>query len=398
MPSPPTKSIASYFIKPVASTSSPKRAASSSPKANSSKPLPDPATSPDPLEPPVKKAKTLTGSAATSTSFPSLQSYLNTYGFSALSGVAPVFAKTLPHATSKLSIPKATSRAELRASIKEQAEVFPLLQLELETMGEDWLLALQDEITKPYFLSVRLENDIAVKRLTGSQLKEFIVEEQKTKKVFPPGEHAASSLNPVMLTQTTAKDIYSWSRLCHLKDVRVVIIGQDPYHDDGQAHGLAFSVVAPMKPPPSLRNIYKQMATDIDGFVAPIHGDLTEWAKHGVLLLNTSLSVRAHEAGSHSKRGWEQFTAAVLKVVVDRQSPESAGRGVCFMAWGAHAAKMIAGTDEKKHLILRSAHPSPLSASRGFLGNGHFKKSNEWLEQRYGDKGGIDWKSLGGAK
>ncbi|WRT70579.1 uracil-DNA glycosylase [Kwoniella shivajii] len=291
------------------------------------------------------------------------------------SKVADIFTKPNLTAspTNKLPIVRSKTREDLRARIAEKPDWINKLSLEIDTMGEDWLLALQDELTKSYFLN----------------LKEFITNEQKTKKVFPPAE-----------------DIYSWSRLCPLKDIRVVIIGQDPYHDDGQAHGLAFSVRKGVRVPPSLRNMYKEMHDEIPGFVIPKHGDLTEWAKHGVLLLNTSLTVRAHEAGSHANKGWDTFTAAVLKVVTSRLSPGPSiasavgekvpgGNGVVFMAWGAHAAKMCAGVDNKKHLILKSAHPSPLSASRGFLGNNHFKKANEWLQLKYGPQGGIDWEALG---
>ncbi|ODN99426.1 uracil-DNA glycosylase [Cryptococcus wingfieldii CBS 7118] len=269
---------------------------------------------------------------------------------------------------------KFDSVADVREAVRGTS--LPLLELETKSMGEDWFLALQQEFTKPYFL----------------KLKEFVTTEQRTKKVFPPG---------MSRDEYTRQDIYSWSTLCPLKDVRVVIIGQDPYHDDGQAHGLAFSVRQGVKIPPSLRNIYKEMTNEIPGWVSPTHGDLTEWAKHGVLLLNTSLTVRAHTAGSHSKAGWDQFTAAVLKVVTDRLAPTSGegsgANGVVFMAWGAHAAKMCAGVDSKKHLILKSAHPSPLSASRGYFGNNHFNLANEWLEERYGAGGGIDWKALGAA-
>ncbi|WVR08620.1 uracil-DNA glycosylase [Kwoniella sp. DSM 27419] len=318
--------------------------------------------------------------------------------------VAEIFAKSTTTTPVKLgaSNTKCKTREELRARIAENPKWASELQLELDTLGEDWLLALQDEFTKGYFLSLR----------------NFVTTEQRTKKVFPPAE-----------------DIYSWSRYCPLKDVRVVIIGQDPYHDDGQAHGLAFSVRKGVRIPPSLRNIYKEMHDEYPDFTIPKHGDLTEWAKHGVLLLNTSLTVRAHEAGSHANKGWDQFTAAVLKVVTSRLAASSSGgtpsifslaaaksgkeegkeeshggtelkqtahgpevvggKGVVFMAWGAHAAKMCAGVDQKKHLILKSAHPSPLSASRGFFGNNHFKKANDWLVQRYGPGGGIDWKAFG---
>ncbi|RSH85182.1 uracil DNA glycosylase [Saitozyma podzolica] len=283
--------------------------------------------------------------------------------------VAEVFTKVTKPADGKaLSLPRGSSREELRAALAEHPHTAQLLNMELNTLGEDWLVALQGELTKPYFLS----------------LKEFVTGEQERRKVFPP-----------------IADVYSWSRLCPLKDIRVVIVGQDPYHDDGQAHGLAFSVRRGVRIPPSLRNIYKQMADDVPGFKIPTHGDLSEWAKHGVLLLNTSLTVRAHEAASHSNKGWEQFTAAVLRVVTSRLAPVGdehvpGANGVCFMAWGAHAQKMCAGVDGKKHLVLKSAHPSPLAAHRGFFGNGHFQKANEWLRERYGPDGGIDWAALGG--
>ncbi|WVW80956.1 uracil-DNA glycosylase [Kwoniella bestiolae CBS 10118] len=290
--------------------------------------------------------------------------------------VADIFLKPSPSKLSSssgtLPIVRSKTREELRERISAKPDWANKLKLEVDTMGEDWLMALQDELTKSYFLN----------------LKEFVTTEQKTKKVFPPAE-----------------DIYSWSRFCPLKDIRVVIIGQDPYHDDGQAHGLAFSVRKGVRIPPSLRNMYKEMHDEIPEFVIPKHGDLTEWAKHGVLLLNTSLTVRAHEAGSHANKGWDTFTAAVLKVVTSRLAPGPStisstdkvpgAKGVVFMAWGAHAAKMCAGVDKTKHLILKSAHPSPLSASRGFFGNNHFKKANEWLELKYGPEGGIDWKALG---
>ncbi|KAI9633596.1 putative uracil DNA N-glycosylase [Dioszegia hungarica] len=274
---------------------------------------------------------------------------------------ADVFTKAASLKSAKVHLPRAESREELRKALAEHPDKLALLITELDTMGEDWLLALQEELIKPYFTS----------------LKEFVTAEQAKKKVFPP-----------------ADEIYSWSTLCPLKDVKVVIIGQDPYH------GLAFSVRKGVRIPPSLRNIYKELGDAIPGFVIPKHGDLTEWAKHGVLLLNTSLTVRAHEAGSHSKKGWEEFTAAVLRVVTSRLSPVggehlAGANGVCFMAWGAHAQKMCAGVDTKKHLVLKSVHPSPLSASRGFFGNGNFVRANEWLRERYGPDGGIDWASLG---
>ncbi|GHJ86227.1 hypothetical protein NliqN6_2629 [Naganishia liquefaciens] len=239
-----------------------------------------------------------------------------------------------------------------------------LLAMEIETMGDDWFVALRGEFIKPYF----------------RELKKFITAEQKSKKVFPPAE-----------------DVYAWTRLCPLSAIRVVVIGQDPYHDDGQAHGLAFSVRKGIRTPPSLRNIYKEISDEVDGFKPPTHGHLTSWAKQGVLLLNTCLTVRAHEAASHSKKGWETFTTAVLKTVVDRLAPtgaEHGAKGVVFVAWGAPAGKLTVGISEKSHHVLKSAHPSPLAASRGFFGNKHFIKCNEWLEKRYGEGQGIDWTSV----
>ncbi|WWD20610.1 uracil-DNA glycosylase [Kwoniella shandongensis] len=378
---PQARSISSYFLKPTspaaaiakASTSTSTNTSPTTPK--SSTPAKRPITLSDAAKRAIEEGLASSPLRDGSPEPASKKAKIDSSP-SAPSKVADIFAKptTTLTATPKSSTPRATSRDELRTKFADNPRWASLLGLELDTLGEDWLLALQDELTKSYFLS----------------LKEFVTNEQKTKQIFPP-----------------APDIYSWSRFCPLKDVRVVIIGQDPYHDDGQAHGLAFSVRKGVRIPPSLRNIYKEMHDEIPEFAIPKHGDLTEWAKHGVLLLNTSLTVRAHEAGSHANKGWDQFTAAVLKVVTARLAPGpsvaadkgekvAGGNGVVFMAWGAHAAKMCAGVDKNKYLILKSAHPSPLSASRGFLGNGHFVKANEWLEKRYGPEGGIDWKSLGG--
>ncbi|EIN08047.1 uracil-DNA glycosylase [Punctularia strigosozonata HHB-11173 SS5] len=226
--------------------------------------------------------------------------------------------------------------------------------LEQDTIEEAWYAALEPEFSKPYF----------------RKLKQFLAAEMKSHTIYP-----------------AAADIYSWSRLTPLDQVKVVILGQDPYHDVNQAHGLAFSVLPPTKPPPSLRNIYKQLAADIPGFIPPAFGDLSPLARAGVLFLNTSLSVRAHKAASHSGRGWEEFTQAALRAVLDA----AGDKGVVFMAWGLHAQKTCAST---KHLVLKSAHPSPLSARRGFLGNGHFATANEWLKERYGEYGVVDWRVL----
>lgn len=171
------------------------------------------------------------------------------------------------------------------------------------------------------------------------------------------------------------KDLFRALEICPLEDTKVVILGQDPYHGPGQAHGLSFSVPESCKIPPSLRNIYKELERSLN-FVAPNHGNLSDWARQGVLLLNTALSVRAGEAGSHSKLGWGQFTDTVIKKVSDYQE------NVVFLLWGAHAQSKSHLIDTQKHLILESAHPSPLSAHRGFIGNDHFLKANEFLKQK----------------
>lgn len=178
------------------------------------------------------------------------------------------------------------------------------------------------------------------------------------------------------------------SRHTPFNNVKVVIVGQDPYHNDNQAHGLAFSVRPPTPAPPSLRNMYTCLKNDFPCFVAPPNrgGLLTPWADRGVLLLNTCLTVRAHDANSHANRGWERFTQKVIDLVAARRT-----RGVVFMAWGVPAGKRVIKIDAQRHLVLKSVHPSPLSASRGFFDCGHFKKANEWLATRYGDEGEINW-------
>lgn len=228
-----------------------------------------------------------------------------------------------------------------------------------------------------------------------------------SKNIFPPGQsHCLRRHLERALTICLAREIYSWSRHTPLDKVRIVILGQDPYHNDGQAHGLAFSVRDNVKVPPSLKNIYKEIKTDYPDFDIPKHGQvislsygcncsdfcysyLASWADQGVLLLNTSLTVRAHQANSHSKKGWEELTDAILRVIDARPGP-----GVVFLVWGQPALKRMAGIDKEKHLILSSVHPSPLSASRGFFGNQHFKKANEWLREKYGEEGVIDWTKL----
>ncbi|EGP83672.1 unnamed protein product [Zymoseptoria tritici ST99CH_1A5] len=230
-----------------------------------------------------------------------------------------------------------------------------LLKLEIETLHESWLAVLHSELTTPEFLN----------------LKRFLVKEATAgKKIFPPSE-----------------DVYSWSRHTPLPNVKAVILGQDPYHNLNQAHGLCFSVRPPVPAPPSLKNIYTALKKDYPDFKPPPNngGLLTPWADRGVLMLNTCLTVRAHDANSHAKQGWERFTQKVLDAVASKRV-----KGVVFLAWGSPAQKRcekIGG----KHLVLKSVHPSPLSAHKGFMDCGHFKKANEWLVERYGEDGAIDW-------
>ncbi|KAH7027429.1 uracil-DNA glycosylase [Microdochium trichocladiopsis] len=230
------------------------------------------------------------------------------------------------------------------------------LRLEIETLHPSWLALLKDEITTKEFL----------------ELKKFLERETMAgKKIFPPRE-----------------DVYSWSRHTPFNTVKCVIIGQDPYHNVNQAHGLAFSVRPPTPAPPSLRNMYIALKNDYPTFTAPPNkgGLLTPWADRGVLMLNTCLTVRAHEANSHANRGWEKFTQRVIDLVAQKRT-----RGVVFMAWGTPAGKRVVKVDQGRHLVLKSVHPSPLSAARGFFDCGHFRKCNEWLVSRYGADGEIDW-------
>ncbi|KAL2312423.1 Uracil-DNA glycosylase [Schizosaccharomyces pombe] len=231
-----------------------------------------------------------------------------------------------------------------------------LLQLEIDTLESSWFDALKDEFLKPYFLN----------------LKEFLMKEWQSQRVFPPKE-----------------DIYSWSHHTPLHKTKVILLGQDPYHNIGQAHGLCFSVRPGIPCPPSLVNIYKAIKIDYPDFVIPKTGYLVPWADQGILMLNASLTVRAHQAASHSGKGWETFTSAVLQVALNRNR-----KGLVILAWGTPAAKRLQGLPLKAHYVLRSVHPSPLSAHRGFFECHHFKKTNEWLEEQYGPGKCINWSAV----
>ena len=207
-------------------------------------------------------------------------------------------------------------------------------------LEESWLHALKDEFSKPYFF----------------ELKQFLVEEKAKHKIFPQGKFIFRALNHTPLTK-----------------VKVVILGQDPYHGDGQANGMSFSVNKGIPFPPSLKNIFKELQADI-GITQPTSGDLISWADQGVLLLNATLTVRQASAGSHQKKGWEQFTDAVIDAVNETQE------NVVFLLWGRYAQMKGDRIDANKHHILKAPHPSPFSAHSGFFGCKHFSKTNEILE------------------
>lgn len=208
-------------------------------------------------------------------------------------------------------------------------------------MEPGWKAILKDEFDKPYF----------------KNLVEFVRKEYASTTCFPPGKQIFSAFNHTPFDE-----------------VKVVIIGQDPYHGPGEAHGLCFSVGKEVAMPPSLKNIFEEIRTDI-GAPIPNNGNLQRWADQGVLLLNATLTVRAHQAGSHQNRGWEKFTDAVIeKLSTERE-------GLVFMLWGGPAKKKGAKVDSSKHLVLTSGHPSPLAANRGYwFGNKHFSKANEFLK------------------
>ena len=214
-----------------------------------------------------------------------------------------------------------------------------------------WQAVLQQEFTKPYM----------------QELRTFLLQEKQAgKAVYPPGPQIFNALNSTPLP-----------------DVKVVILGQDPYHNPGQAHGLCFSVLPGVTPPPSLVNIYKELQRDL-GITPAAHGCLQHWAVQGVLLLNTVLTVERSKPASHQGKGWEQFTDAVVAVL------NAQGKDLVFLLWGSHAQKKGQYISRSRHLVLESPHPSPLSAHRGFLGNGHFSRTNAWLAEH--GKPPVDWR------
>lgn len=214
---------------------------------------------------------------------------------------------------------------------------------------QGWRSILEGETSKPYY----------------EKLQQFLAEERKKYTVFPPEDEVFSAL-----------------KLTPYSDVNVLLLGQDPYHDDDQAHGLCFSVRPGIKPPPSLMNMYKELQSDA-GFHIPNNGYLVPWAKQGMLMLNAVLTVRAHQANSHKNKGWEKFTDAIIRAVDAKDTP------IVFILWGGYARKKKELIDTTRHIIIESAHPSPLSARNGFFGSKPFSKTNAALRKL--GKPEIDW-------
>ena len=215
--------------------------------------------------------------------------------------------------------------------------------------NNSWDILLKDEFQKPYYLNLR----------------KFLVQEYKTQTIYP-----------------NMNNIFNALKYTDYKDVKVVILGQDPYHQPNQAHGLCFSVLKGINPPPSLQNMYKEIHAEY-GYPIPAHGELTYWAKQGVLMMNTVLTVRESQPNSHKGMGWEIFTDNVITILNQRPEP------MVFLLWGANARAKKKIITNPNHLVLESAHPSPLSAYNGFFGNGHFKKANEFLKSKGIQE--IDW-------
>jgi len=215
------------------------------------------------------------------------------------------------------------------------------------------------------------------------QWNNFISEQQKQPYFKKIQKEVAAQRAKGIEIYPCDRDIFNAFSFTDLSDVKIVILGQDPYHGPNQANGFAFSINQNEKIPPSLKNIYKELESSLDGFKAPQHGDLSSWAKQGVLLLNTVLTVQRGKAHSHAKLGWETFTDAVISAINER-NPHCV-----FLLWGAHAQAKGSSIDRNKHLVLEAVHPSPLSAYRGFFGCNHFVMANNWL--RTNNIGSIDW-------
>jgi len=220
-------------------------------------------------------------------------------------------------------------------------------------LPESWLIPLADEFYKPYMQN--LKNFLQQRKASGAT-------------IYPKGSEYFAALKKT-----------------ELANIKVVILGQDPYHNPHQAHGFAFSVPAGVAVPPSLKNIYKEIESSVGG-KAPCHGCLEKWAEQGVLLLNAVLTVEENQPASHRNKGWETFTDVVIKTISNEQ------QGVVFMLWGAYARSKKVLIDSQKHLVLEAPHPSPLSAHRGFLGCGHFAKANEYLAKQ--GKNTVQWLNL----
>lgn len=219
----------------------------------------------------------------------------------------------------------------------------------MAALQNDWLQAVGGEFRKPYY----------------KELYEFVKEEYRTRTIYPP-----------------ADDIFQALHLTPLKEVKVLVLGQDPYHNVNQAHGLSFSVLPGQKVPPSLENIYQELHDDL-GCDIPNHGHLEKWAKQGVLMLNTVLTVRAHQPNSHRGRGWEKFTDAIIEAVNGQDRP------IVYLLWGRPAQGKVPMLNHPRHLVLTASHPSPYSADRGFFGCRHFSKANEFLRANGVEP--VDW-------
>ncbi|XP_075232634.1 uracil-DNA glycosylase-like isoform X2 [Lycorma delicatula] len=232
---------------------------------------------------------------------------------------------------------KEIEKKRLTAKLKLISKTLPVLDVNI---GLTWFAALEKEFSKPYF----------------KKLSDFVTAERNSKTIYPPQDL-----------------VWTWTKLCKVNEVKVVILGQDPYHNPRQAHGLCFSVPVGLPPPPSLVNMFKELSKNYKALDLPEDGYLLGWAVQGVLLLNAVLTVQANKPNSHKDHGWEQLTTAVIKHLSDNY------KGLVFLLWGAYAQKKAEVVDVKKHHILKAAHPSPLSAAKGFFGCRHFLKCNELL-------------------